>query len=542
VSYPGDKSIAALFEAQVMRSPEAPAVSYNGQTLSYNELNGRANQLARHMTTLGVTPGAMVGIYVERGLESITAMLAILKAGCAYVPLDLDYPRLRLAFMLADAAVPVLLTTAALRQQLPDFSGDIIALDEDWPQISQQAETNPAMAANGDSTAYVIYTSGSTGKPKGVVVPHKAVNRLVCHADFYQVTPQDRVAQVSNVSFDAATFEIWGALLNGGELVGATKNVLLNPYSLASFLATEKITAIFITTALFNVMAREDSAMFEHVCCVLFGGEAVDPNAVRCVLNSRPPENLLHVYGPTETTTFATWHRIDALADDAATVPIGKPIHNTTAYVLDPLMQPVPVGVPGELYIGGEGVAQGYLKRPELSAERFVPDVFSENDDGVTRYLYRTGDRVRYLPDGDIEFLGRIDQQVKIRGFRIEPGETEALLVNLPAVSEAAVLVREDEPGEKRLVAYVVPTAEWIEQISSTQSGEHVEQWQALYEETYGDIDADLDLTFNLTGWNSSYTGEPIPVEEMREWVEATVSRIAALKPQRALEIGCGTG
>ena len=536
--YPEHKTIHELYEAQAEATPDAVAVTYRSRSLSYQQLNQSANQLAAYLRAKGVSPGTMVGVFIERDIELIIGLLGILKAGGTYVPLDLDYPRARLSFMLEDADVPVLITHSSLKSRLPDFAGNIIQLDNGWSSIKGESKDNLPQLVSSDSLAYVIYTSGSTGEPKGVSVPHKAVIRLVSQTDFYQIAEDDHIAQVSNVSFDAATFEIWGALLNGGQLIGADKDTLLNPHALSLFLETEKITAIFITTALLNVMARETPAAFNKVRCVLFGGEAVDPHAVRLILKD-PPQRLLHVYGPTETTTFATWYHIRSLEDTATNVPIGKPISNTTTYLLDPYGQPVPVGVPGELYIGGDGVAQGYLNRQQLTAERFVADKFSTKPG---QYLYRTGDRVRFLRDGQIEFLGRIDHQVKIRGFRIELGEIETALVKLPAVSDAVVIVREDEPGDKRLVAYPVPSQEWVEEVSSSQSGEHIDQWQMLYEETYGSVANDLDLTLNLTGWNSSYTGEPIQLEEMTEWVAATVERITAFKPKRVLEIGCGTG
>ncbi|MDH3276218.1 MAG: amino acid adenylation domain-containing protein, partial [Gammaproteobacteria bacterium] len=297
----------------------------------------------------------------------------------------------------------------------------------------------------------VIYTSGSTGTPKGVEIPHRAINRLVRNTDYYQVDATDRVAQASNVSFDAATFEIWGALLNGAQLVGIDKAVLLNSKSLAAFLQEQGISAMFLTTALFNQIAREVPGAFKGLRGLMFGGEAVDPDAVRQVLTNQPPERLLHVYGPTESTTFASWYQVEDVPADASTVPIGRPLANTTLYVLDKNMNPVPVGVPGELYIGGDGLARGYLNRPELTAEKFVPDPLHPQST-----LYRTGDKVRYRRDGAIEYLGRFDHQVKLRGFRVELGEIESVLLRQRMVSDAVVVVHEDESGDKRLVAYVV--------------------------------------------------------------------------------------
>ncbi|HHO59789.1 MAG TPA: methyltransferase, partial [Thiotrichales bacterium] len=276
---------------------------------------------------------------------------------------------------------------------------------------------------------------------------------------------------------------------------------------------------------------------FSNLTGLMFGGEASDPDVVRRLLNTAPPTRLIHVYGPTESTTFASWYEVNSVAADAETIPIGRPLANTTLYVLDAQRNPVPVGVPGELYIGGDGLASGYLNRPALTAERFVHNAFV--DQGL---LYRTGDRVRLHSSGDIEFLGRFDNQVKLRGFRIELGEIESALVSHDAIASATTVIREDEPGNKRLVAYVVPDSQWLDGIASAQSSEHINEWQALYEETYGDEKNTDSPTLNLSGWNSSYTGTAIPVEEMNEWVDATVSRLQSLAPERVLEIGCGTG
>ncbi len=535
--YPRAQTVQALFEAQVSQSPDACAVEYAGDSLSYTQLNERANQLAHYLRQQGVGAEVKVGLYLERSLDMVVALLGILKAGGAYVPLDLDYPSSRIAFMLEDAEVPVLLTTAKLTSRLPERVCERVCLDTDWAQIARQSADNPEVTTTADSLAYVIYTSGSTGTPKGVEIRHRAINRLVRDTDYYQVDASDRIAQASSNSFDAATFEVWGALLNGAQLVGIDKNTLLNSRALAALLQEKGVTAMFITTAVFNQIAREAPTAFSELRAVMFGGEAVDCNAVRRVLKNSPPQRLLHVYGPTESTTFASWYPIESVAEDATTVPIGRPLANTTLYVLDANRSPVPVGVSGELYIGGDGLARGYLNRAELTADRFVPNPFEADSK-----LYRTGDKVRFRPDGAIEFQGRFDHQIKLRGFRIELGEIETALLNHEALQDAVAIVREDEPGDKRIAAYLVASPAWVEQISSGQSGEHVDEWQALYEETYANIDETQDLTTNFTGWNSSYTGEPIPLVEMEEWQASTVARIAALQPHRVMEIGCGTG
>jgi amino acid adenylation domain-containing protein len=329
--------------------------------------------------------------------------------------------------------------------------------DRDWPALEPLPDTAPPSLARPSHLAYVIYTSGSTGKPKGVAVPHRAVIRLVCNSDYVRLDAVDCVAQASNASFDAATFEVWGALLAGARLVVVPTEVLLEPTRLADALTREGIGVLFLTTALFNRLAQLPAPPFSGLKTLLFGGERVDPTAVARVLQLAPPGRLLHVYGPTETTTFATWFAVRELAADARTVPIGRPIVHTTAYVLDARSAPVPAGVTGELYIGGDGVARGYWRRPELTAERFIPDPFAADPQAR---LYRTGDLARYLPDGNIEFIGRRDNQIKLRGFRIELGEIEAALSSHPAIASAAVVLVERRGTESFLVAYVVPVSD----------------------------------------------------------------------------------
>ncbi|MDX6695902.1 MAG: hypothetical protein QOF02_3505, partial [Blastocatellia bacterium] len=450
--YPPDVSLQQLFEAQAERAPDSIAVVYEDSQLTYAELNARANQLARRLRKAGVGPEVLVGIMVERGIEMLVGVLGIIKAGGGYVPLDANYPRERLAFMIDDTRAPVLLTQAALLDALPEHRASVICLDTDWPTIARESELNPNVLTKDDNLAYVIYTSGSTGRPKGVAVTHQAIKRLICNTDYVQLDSSSRIAQVSNFSFDAATFELWGVMLEGGCLVGISKEVALSPQSFASALREQAVTELFLTTALFNQIASEAPAGFASLRDLLFGGELVDARWVREVLRKGAPARLLHVYGPTETTTFATWQLVEEVDRDAATVPIGGPLANTTLYVLDNHYQPVPIGVAGQLYIGGDGLARGYFARPELTAEKFIPHPYSTTEGAR---LYSTGDRVRYLSDGSIEFLGRADQQVKVRGFRIELGEIETMLSTHPSVREAVVMAREDQRGDRRVVAYV---------------------------------------------------------------------------------------
>ena len=440
------------FAEVARRMGDRTAVVCGEHTLTYAELDQHSGRLARRLRRLGVGPGALVGVCMERSVEMVTGMLGVLKAGGAYVPLDPSYPQERLAFMLDDAQAHVLLTQSSLAEKFNDYWGYTIYLDAEEEEIKDEAE-GTAQTAGAENLAYVIYTSGSTGQPKGVAVPHRAVHNLVRGTNYITLEESDVVAQLSNSSFDAATFEIWGALLSGARLVIIDKDVALAPHALAAQLEAHGVTVMFLTTALFNHMARELPAAFRGLRHLLFGGEAVEPKWVREVLEKGRPGRLLHVYGPTETTTFATWHEVTSVGEQAHLVPIGGPLTNVQIYVFDEHLRPVPVGVPGGLYIGGCGLARGYLDQPALTAERFIPDPFS-SESGAR--LYQTGDLARFRPDGSVEFLGRSDQQVKIRGFRVEPGEVEALLSAHPLVTQAAVVVREDAPADRRLVAYFV--------------------------------------------------------------------------------------
>jgi amino acid adenylation domain-containing protein len=446
--YPHDKCVHDLFREQAARTPDAVAVSDGDRRLTYRELDALSDSFGGHLRSLGVREEDFVALCMERSARMVVALLGILKAGAVYVPLDPTYPRERLAFMLADAGARLLVTERALAGMVG--GGVAHVLWDDW-RGGDTAVSRGFVGA--ENLAYVVYTSGSTGTPKGICVTHRAVNRLVINCDYTRLGTEDRVAQASNSSFDAATFEIWGALLNGARLVIIGKEEAIEPTRLTARLKGEQVNTIFLTTALFNQVAREDASAFSQLRYVLFGGEAVDPRWVREVLARGKPQHLLHVYGPTESTTFATWHEVEHVADDAVTVPIGRPISNTKTFILDERMRPVPVGVVGELFIGGDGLARGYLNRPALTAERFVPDPFS-GEPGAR--LYRTGDLTRYLPGGAVEFLGRVDHQVKVRGFRIELGEIEAALTQHPHVAEAVAIVRQQPDGEKRLVAYLV--------------------------------------------------------------------------------------
>ena len=450
--YPGSSGVHELFLEQAGNSPDAPAAVFGGSVMTYNELNESANRLARFLKEKGVGVETNVGLCMERSPELIVAMLATLKAGAAYVPLDAKYPAARLAYIAEDAGLSLALTHSRHARLLENCGRPVLCLDQERENIDGQSGENLQTVVSPDSLAYVIYTSGTTGRPKGVAIPHRGIARLVRGTDYLQLSREDRVAHVSTPSFDAATFEIWGALLNGARLVSFPEEIILSPALLQSAMREQGITAIFMTTALFNRIARDNSSAFQSVGTVLFGGEACDPAAIRSVLESAPPKRLLHVYGPTENTTFSTWHLVEKVDERAHTVPIGRPLANSTAYILDPLLQPVPAGVVGELFLAGEGLGRGYFNDPWLTAERFLPHPFS-NVAGAR--MYRTGDLARHDDEGNIEFAGRVDQQIKLRGFRIELGEIEDVLRTRLGVREAIVTLREDRPGHKYLAAYM---------------------------------------------------------------------------------------
>ena len=451
--FPRHSSIHEIFEMQVEHAPDALAVAYGDECFTYSALNSRANQLARRLRSKGVGPDVLVGIFMERSARLVMSLLAILKAGGAYVPLDPEYPQERLSLMMEDADIPVLITEKRLVEMLPYTRASILSVDEDPEGIVQEDSRNLGRVTTSDNLAYIVYTSGSTGVPKGVCVIHRAVVRLVCDTDYVRLDASDKIAQVSNSCFDAATFEIFGALLNGALLVGVSTETLLSAKDFAAQIREQQITAMFLTTALFNQLVSEAPAMFSALDHLLTGGDVADVKKIDEVLKQGPPGELLHVYGPTESTTFASCYLVSSIPDNAATVPIGSPIRNTQTYLLDHHLQPVPVGVPGELHLGGHGLARGYLNSHDLTAEKFIPHPFSE---APGARLYKTGDKCRYLQNGEIDFLARFDGQVKIRGFRVELREIEWVLSKCPGVEEVAVLALGSRAEEKRLVGYVV--------------------------------------------------------------------------------------
>ncbi|NES20315.1 MAG: amino acid adenylation domain-containing protein, partial [Symploca sp. SIO3E6] len=589
--YPNSQCIHQLFESQVKLTPDAVAVVFEEQQLTYQELNDRANQLAHYLQGLGVEPEVLVGLCIERSLDMVIAMLGILKAGGAYVPLDPAYPAERLSFMVEDAQLSIVVTQQSLaverrqeaggrrqeaggrsqeaegRRQEAGGSSDeknfttihenfflrvpasprprvsaslssqkaltLVCLDRDWESISQQQRGNPHSPIKPNNLAYIIYTSGSTGKPKGVQIAHSSVvNLLQAIATCPGLSRHDRMLAVTTISFDVSVPEIYSPLTVGGCVVIASREATKDPAQLIELLTKQGATVMSATPATWRMLLEagwEGSKALKIICT----GESLSRELGNKLLAKGT--SLWNLYGPTEITVWATIYQVNR---GEGAIAIGRPIANTQTYILDANHEPVAIGEPGELHIGGLGVARGYLNRRELTAEKFIPNPFSQDSNSR---LYRTGDLTRYRTDGNIEYLGRIDHQVKIRGYRIELGEIEATLCQHPKVSSAVVVAREDVTNQKRLVGYIVPHT--ADNSSETQDvAKETEKWEKIWDEAYIQPDEAQDGSFHIGGWNDSYTGKDLDPEQVREWVEHTVERIKALNPQRLLEIGCGTG
>ncbi|WP_219811516.1 non-ribosomal peptide synthetase [Pectobacterium odoriferum] len=453
--YPSTACIHSLFEARAKANPDALALIDGDRRLSYGELNRRADRLARWLAECGVRRESRVAIALERGVDLIVAILSTLKAGGAYVPLDPSYPQERLHFIVADSTPQVLITDTPSHAAFSILPAELIVLDVDivrpWDEADSDADEMPMSAAvNASTLAYIMYTSGSTGRPKGVMVQHGSVVKLALNNGYADFRADDRIACLANPAFDASTMELWGALLNGGSIAIFSRDTVLDARLFGAQLREQRVSILFMTTALFNQYAHALQDYLPSLRYLLVGGESLDLGFIRHTLRHGAPQNFMHVYGPTETTTFATAYRMNETDPDSPCMPIGRPIANTVVYLLDGHKQPVPIGVTGEVYIGGSGVARGYLNLPEQTAERFLSDPFAVE---VGARMYRTGDLARWRVDGTLEFQGRNDFQVKIRGFRIELGEIESALQACNGVTQAVVAAR-NSGADKQLVAY----------------------------------------------------------------------------------------
>ena len=546
--WPQQAGLFDLFEAQAQRHPEAPA-TLDGRPgeaevlVDYGTLYRKANALAHRLRELGLGDESLVAVLLERGPDLAWIFPGILAAEGAYLPLDTTHPPGRLRAMLHDAGARVLITDGAADPRLLQEVDHVFHLDD--LREAEATTPPPRTAAAGERLAYVLYTSGSTGRPKGVAVVQRAISRLVLGTNYVRLQRDDRIAQVSNASFDAATFEFWGALLTGAALVHVPTDVLLTPRLLGRTLDERGVTVLSLTMGPFHKAAEEAPQIFAGLRCLLFGAEAADAArvaAVRSAMDAGQKGRLVHLYGPTESTSFATWQPVDTAPEPGRNLPIGRPLTNTTVRLLDDSLEPTPLGALGGLYLGGAGLARAYWKRPALTAQAFVPDPHG----GPGERLYTTGDLARRTASGVLQFFGRADQQVKVRGFRLEPGEVEVVLEEHAAVARAVVLPYpfESEAADRSLAAWLVPDATYEAQASSGQSesAEQVEQWQILFDDAYGGEGRGAEPTFNIVGWNRTADGEPIPAEEMRAWLEDTARGILRLEPRRLLEIGCGTG
>ncbi|MEQ9620457.1 amino acid adenylation domain-containing protein [Coleofasciculus chthonoplastes] len=559
------------FEEQVQQTPDAVAIAFANEQLTYKQLNARSNQVADYLHSLGVGADMLVGICMERSLDIVVGILGILKAGAAYLPLDPAYPQPRLAFMVQDAQPSVLLTQQKWVNRIPQsdvrfaqgVGGSLlpytphptphtrpegacgvrlVCLDRDGETIFQASAGNPSHRAKLDNLAYVIYTSGSTGQPKGVLVTHQnLVHSTSARLDYYP-EPLTAYLLLSSFAFDSSVAGIFWTLCTGGTLVIPPPNFHQEPRGLTALIQQQRISHLLCLPSLYRLLL-EQSAPEElaSLRVVIVAGEACPHNLIPLHYQQLNTTSLYNEYGPTEATVWASVYKCEPKAE-LIKVPIGRPIKNTQIYLLDPDMNPVEMGQPGEIYIGGAGITKGYLNRPDLTEEKFIPNPFGEEQEfSQFPRLYKTGDLGRYLPDHTIEFLGRTDDQVKVRGFRIELGEIEAVLSHHPEVKETVVMAREDTPGDKRLVAYVVGDQE----ADLEAQAEQIAQWQEVDNVIYSQRDKTPDQddpTFNIVGWNDSYTGQPIPAQQMHEWVETTVARICSNHPKTVLEIGCGTG
>ncbi|NEQ41319.1 MAG: amino acid adenylation domain-containing protein, partial [Okeania sp. SIO3I5] len=441
--YPQDKCAHQLFEEQVELNPDAIALVFEEKQLTYQQLNNTANQLAYYLQSLGISSEVKVGVCLERSVEMIVGILGILKAGGAYVPIDPNYPTERLSYMLNDSGIKVLLTTEKLLSSIPSTTAQIVCLDRDQKLIEQQSQSNLDTGVSSKNLAYVIYTSGSTGKPKGVAIEHQSLCNLVQEQKrLFEVTPESRILQFASISFDASVWEIFMAVTHGSRLILGEASQLLPGDDLKQIMERSWVTHVTLPPSALAVLPSSELPTLDKI---IVAGEACPRELAHQWSVGR---HFFNAYGPTESTVCATVAEID---DGSEQISIGRPIGNTKIYILDNNLQPVPIGVTGEMYIGGDGLARGYLNRPELTTEKFIPNPFAVGS------LYRTGDLACYLPDGNIKFIGRIDNQVKVRGFRIELGEVEAVLNDRPQIQQAVVIVREDSSENKFMVAYVVP-------------------------------------------------------------------------------------
>jgi len=554
VDFPRDMCLHELFERRVDDNPHAVAVVFDDESMSYGELEERANRIANHLRSLGVGPETMVGACIDRSFDMVAALLGIAKAGAAYMPMDPAYPRERLLLMLKDSKVDFVLTQRHLKKVLPRTkSATLLCLDD--PKVFGDVDTTrPRSGVQPHNLAYCIYTSGSTGKPKGVLLDHLGrVNNFLDFNRRFNVQEGDSLIALASLSFDMCAYDVFGTLAAGATIVLPRPHELQDPTAWARLMTERRVTTWHSAPAMLKMLVDhlEVSPHYAPTSLrlVLLGGDWIPVNLPDRLRELVSGVQIISMGGATECSMDSTIYEVRQVDKTWNSIPYGEPMANQRVYVLDEDLQPLPIGVPGELFLGGEGVGRGYHERPELTAERFLEDPFASRTGtrtgGASPRMYRTGDLARWMPDGNLELLGRIDNQVKIRGYRIELGEVEARLCDHPAVHEGVVIARPDASGEKRLVGYVVQDSEWNGSAIENDLGtEQVTQWRIVYDNAYANSQKEEleDPTFNITSWESSYTGELIPSEQMRVWVDQTVERISAHDPKEILDIGCGMG
>ena len=539
--FPENKCLHQLFESHVKGNPDATALFYRGEKYSYAVLNNRANQLANYLIKLGFGPDSLVGICTDRSIEMVVGIMGVLKAGAAYVPVDPSYPKSRVRFMLEDTRVSTLLTQAHLIDELPDLDAKLICLDRDWSEIANESVSQPDTGVNSENLCYVIYTSGSTGQPKGISLRHKGVvNNIYDLNNSFNIGSEARIIAISALGFDMCVYEVLGTLAAGGAIVMPEQWGLKDPAHWADLVKQHGVTVWNSAPALLEMIVDyiEPRPDFQPapIKVVIQGGDWM-PVSLPDRLRAIAPEAVVVVLGgATEASIHSIVYVVDKVDPGWKSIPYGRPMRNQKAYILDEEQNPLPIGEPGELHLGGIGLARGYFDRVELTEEKFIPNPFV-----VGERIYRTGDLARWREDGNIDLVGRIDFQVKIRGHRIELGEITSCLEEHSDVQQAIVVMREDEPGEKRLVAYVIPRDTNEPDEPASQGNEQVGQWEEVYDQTYAE-ESHAGSSMNFIGWNSSYTGEPFPDEELNEMLGFSVDRVLALKPECAYEIGCGTG
>ncbi|UII31895.1 amino acid adenylation domain-containing protein [Fulvivirga ulvae] len=534
-------TVIGLFEEHVEKYAENPALSFGDQTLTYRELNERANKLSAYLIDQGVSKEMPVAIALERSTDLIIGIIAILKSGAAYVPIDVKLPAGRVHFLLDDIQAKIIITDESFKSKLKGYNGDITIVDqsEQKDEISVCDSKNPGVNSDAEHLANIIYTSGTTGRPKGVMVSNHNIVSLVRDQSYARLSDNDVLLSTGAPSFDASTFEYWGMLLNGGHLIMASENNLLVIELLKKEIQRFGVNKMWFTASWFNYIVDTQIDVLEGLDLVMAGGERLSEEHIYKVQSTYPQLSIVNGYGPTENTTFSLTYEIPADYQQE-NIPIGRPLSGRAAYVLDSNLNLVPVGVIGELYVGGSGVSMGYLNKPELTKERFMANEF----EGGTSQLYKTGDLVRWRADGNLQYIGRYDSQVKIRGHRIELGEIENTLNLLDEVSNSCVVTVEGTGGAHRILSYIVPEKKEVQLLENQLQQSQVESWKNLYDSEYGKTENDsaVDEEFNIIGWNDSFTGEPIPAHQMREWLDDISEVIFHEQPQNVMEIGSGTG